>query len=213
MKKGGQSAAFFCIVIAARGNMTEPIHTILSRFPGPVRLRSSPRKWFWILIGSALFTAVGYVMIHTPRVTADTFQYAVAVSGICFFGVCALVSVASLLPGSGALTLDGDGFTMRSLFRSHRCSWRQVSEFGVIDIGATVGHPAPRRMGRAEFVAFDDSKATGRLADWARQTTGRSGMLPDTYGLDCQSLATLLNAWRARAIGARQPAEMHGPWG
>jgi hypothetical protein len=201
--------------------MSNSIHAILSQFPGPVRLRSSRRKWFGILIGSILFVVLAVALMHMPA-EAQAYASWVAIPSVVFFGAGVLVSAAMLLPGAGALTLNRDGFAIQSLFRNYRYSWQQVSEFGVVDIGTSLGHPTSRRSERAEMVAFDDAKATGKLADWSRKMIGRSGALPETYGLDCQALASLLNAWRTRAIGGwlsmetQLPAahqRSRGPWG
>ena len=188
--------------------MSDSIHTILKQFPGPVRLRSSPRKWLGVLAGSSLFVVLGSVLTQIAVVT-----YWVSISSIIFFGVGALVSALMLLPGAGSLTLERDGLIIQNLFRTVRCRWADVSPFSVVDIGSTI---AGRRMGGAEMIVFDNVNDSGRLADLNRKLMGRSGGLPDTYGFNCKSLATLLNAWRERALAARMPAghqRPSGPWG
>ena len=96
-----------------------------------------------------------------------------------------------LHPNAGGLTLDREGFEARSLFRRHRYQWRTVSTFSIGQIGPG-----------ANMVMYDDPTERGKLANWNRQQFGRSSALAETYGLDPEALAELLNAWRKRALAA-----------
>jgi Bacterial PH domain len=93
----------------------------------------------------------------------------------------------SLLPGAAHLRLDEEGFTMCNLFRKGRLRWREVRDF------------RPYSVPGGTFVGFDLTDGTfplGRFA--ARSLSGVEGGLPDTYGLDPEELAAVLNAWRDR---------------
>jgi hypothetical protein len=92
--------------------------------------------------------------------------------------------------GSG-LSLDRDGFTCRSLFRSFRRRWTDCSPF------------APARVGPNLMVGFStasDEAMHPRLAAVARGLTGTAGALPDTYGVSADELSDLMNRFRARAL-------------
>ncbi len=91
-----------------------------------------------------------------------------------------------------SLTLDREGFSCRTLFRTFRREWRECSAF------------YPVSTGLRKFVGFtteQDEAAHPKLAAVNRAMIGASGMLPDTFGLDAEGLSDLLNRFRARALG------------
>jgi hypothetical protein len=157
---------------------------ILSRFPGPAVLVRSRRKWLLVLGGCLAFVAIGLWVRHDDPPWGWL--------GVGFFGVGALIAALVLLPGAGGLQLDSDGFEITNLFRSYRCRWTEVSEFEVVRVP-----PSLQKM-----VASDHARAE----DWAvarvnRSLVGRTGGLPDNYGLSHEDLAAIMNAWRTRATG------------
>jgi hypothetical protein len=157
---------------------------ILARFPGPVMLTPSRRKWILILLISAGFTAIGIWMVARGD-TTGWFPLA-------FFGLCTVAGVIALLPGAGGLRLDRDGFAVTSLFRSHTYRWHDTSGFAVTRISGN------------KMVVFDDVNAAGRaIASVNVGLVGRNAGLPDTYGLGADALAELLTFWRARAVTGR----------
>src|SRR5690348_4499396 len=99
---------------------------LLSRFPGPLTLHPSRKKWLLVLAGCALFAIGGYWMVRSN----EGMGWLVLI----FFGLGALIAVVVMLPGAGALTLDRDGFETRSLFRRSRARWSDVSRFEVARI-------------------------------------------------------------------------------
>ena len=105
------------------------------------------------------------------------------------FGLGSLVFAFQLLPDSSYLLLGPKGFTVRTLYRSHKYGWAEVERFGVTRIGAN------------KTVAFDFSGEYGKY-HVARQVaagiSGYEGALPDTYGMKPERLAELLNEWKAR---------------
>jgi hypothetical protein len=157
---------------------------ILSRFPGPVVLVPSRRKWLLVLGGGLAFVAIGLWVMH------DVPPWGWFGTG--FFAVVALVAALMLLPGAGGLRLDSDGFEMTSLFRRHRSRWTEVSEFEVVRLP-----PSLQKM-----VVFDDVRTKdSALAKVNRSLAGRTGGLPDSYSLSHEDLAAIMNDWRARATG------------
>jgi hypothetical protein len=158
---------------------------ILAQFPGPVTLYPSRRKWLLLLLTTAAFTAAGVDMV----VTAQPQGWAVLI----FFGVGIVVSALMLLPGAAGLTLDRDGFTTTSLFRANRSLWQNVTGFQAISVPFS-----PKAM-----VGFDDVMAKGKaLAELSTAMAGRSGALPDTYGLAVEELVRVMAQWRERATRA-----------
>ena len=161
--------------------MANEADAILARFPGPVTLYPSRRKWLLLLLFSAVLAAEGVHMVAT----AEPHGWAVLI----FFGVGTIVSAVMLVPGAAGLTLDRDGFTLISLFRANRSRWQDVSGFQAITI-------SPKTM-----VGFDDATAKGKaLAELSTAIAGRSGALPDTYGLAVEELVRLMVQWRERAV-------------
>lgn len=110
-----------------------------------------------------------------------------------FFLLCALIA-APLMFGVGAsLTLDREGFTCRTLFRSFRRDWRVCSAFYPVSTGM--------RM-HVGFSTAQDESAHPKIAAANRAIIGASGMLPDNFGLSAEELADLMNSYRARAGAA-----------
>jgi hypothetical protein len=166
------------------------LYAILMRFPGPVTLYPSRRKWALVLAGCGLFAAGGIWMI------AGNAPWGWFV--LIVFLIGAIVAAVALLPWAGALTLDGNGFVMTSLFRTQRIQWQDAEGFE-----AQVIPPA-----LIKFVVFDQISATGRaISKFNATIAGRNGALPDTYGFSADDLASLMRQWRARALTASGAAQ------
>jgi hypothetical protein len=90
------------------------------------------------------------------------------------------------------LSLDREGFTCRTLFRSFRRRWVDCTEFAPAWVG-------PRLM--VGFSTASDEAVHPRLAAVARGLTGAAGALPDTYGVSAYDLADTMNRFRDRALG------------
>jgi len=172
--------------------MTQPASdadALLSKFPGPATLYPSRKKWILVLLGCLVFAAGGAWMI------AGGASWGWA--ALIFFGLGTAVSLAMLVPGVSALTLDRDGFDVTSLRRRHRTRWTDATGFEAVAIP-----PAMRR-----FVCYDDSNAARlAIAKTNVAMTGHNAALPDTYGLAPADLARLMSAWRERATATRRTA-------
>jgi hypothetical protein len=156
---------------------------ILSRFPGPVTLYPSRRKWLLVFAGCALFAVIGFWMIKG----GDLRGWLVLI----FFGLGTVIAAAAMLPGAGALVLDREGFEVTNLFRHHRTSWQDATGFQAARIP-----PA-----RQKLVSYDDvTQSTKSLAKINVGIVGRNAALPDTYGLSADDLAQLMAQWRERAL-------------
>ncbi len=165
----------------------DPAQT-LARFPGPVTIYPSRKKWLLVFAGGALFTAGGAWMIAS----GDASGWFVLI----FFALVAIVAAAALLPGAGALMLDGDGFEVTNLFRHHRSRWPDTAGF-------TAARIPPARQ---TMVVYNDATQTAKsLAKINVAIVGRNSALPDTYGLSADQLAGMMAQWRERALGPNVP--------
>ncbi len=127
------------------------------------------------------FTIIGGLMVYNHR-PAGWFVAIV-------FGLGSIVFVVQLWPNSSYLLLEADGFTVRSLYRSHKYGWADVDYFAVTRIGVN------------KMVAFDfasDYEKGRRARRMAVGISGYEGALPDRYGMRPEQLADLLNEWKAR---------------
>jgi hypothetical protein len=165
---------------------------ILAQFPGPVKLTSSRRKWFFLLFTmSALF--VGSLLILTHPLSDRQEPFWIWVGLLCSgFGI--IISLLTLLPNGPALILRRDEFELINLVR-HKCvRWDDTNSFEVfaVQIGS-------------EIVIFDDAsgRKKGILAIINTGFSGRNSYLPDTYGLSAENLTSLMNQWRERALQAK----------
>jgi hypothetical protein len=157
---------------------------ILAKFPGPVTLSVSRRKWFLMLVGSGAFTAAGIAMASSNASTGWP--------GAIFFGLCTVVATVMLLPGAGMLRLDRDGFEVTSLFRRHRSRWPDTRGFESAAIPPSMIHR----------VVYDDANLSGKSIAWLNaMIAGHNAGLPDTFGLSsARDLADLMTRWRERAL-------------
>ena len=155
---------------------------VLARFPGPVTLYPSRKKWFLLLLVCAGFTAGG-VWMASEDAAGGWFVTAV-------FGIFSLTAVITMLPGAGALKLDRDGFELVAMYRSSVVRWQDASAFTVARIPTSDHH----------LVVFDNAAMTpGKLAKVNVCLVGRNSSLPDTYGLSAVGLTMLMARWRERA--------------
>jgi hypothetical protein len=156
---------------------------ILSRFPGPVTLYPSRKKWLLVCAGSALFAIGGVWMVRSGEWMGWL--------PLIFFSLVALVAAVAMLPGAGALTLGREGFEITNLFRRHPTRWQDALRFTTARIP-----PATQR-----WVVYDDtSQSAKRIAKINVEVVGRNAALPDTYGLSPDDLGHLMMRWRERAL-------------
>lgn len=108
-----------------------------------------------------------------------------------FFGVGVLAFALMIVTGVG-VSLDRDGFTVRTPLRRTRYAWKQVSTFSTA------------RMRSTRFIVFDDlSRKSGWVSAVNRELVGGNRSIPASIisgSLD--DACALLNAFRERAAGA-----------
>jgi len=178
-------------MLAARARKVD---ALLSRFPGPVTLAVSRARWLGVLAIAVAFVLACVFILCGDLGIDEAWDQSMAWAGIVFFGLCGLVAVIMLLPASGSLTLDADGFETRHMLRNARTPWRQVSEFSV-----TEDDEGEEWFRRSRVVVYDDARLKGTIAETVSMLGGNAVML-DTYGLSHQALAALMTQWRARAL-------------
>lgn len=146
-----------------------------------LQLKTSPWRHLGLLVISLVFVAIGILMVRDGE--------GIGWFVLGFFGLCALAFAVQMLPGASRLRLDRDGFTVTSLFRSSTVRWSEVSRFFVAQVGG-------RAMVCWDYAgAVPRSTASRRLS---RTLAGVEAGLPDTYGLNAEALAELLEDWRQR---------------
>jgi len=158
--------------------------------PAPLVLRSSRRKWLWVLAGSVVFVSIGVVAV----VGGDGLGWI----PLAFFGLCAAVALATIVfPPS--IEVDDEGVTLRQFWRRVRYDFQNCGRF------RTWTNPfAPSNV----LVVFDCESASHRWLSRANaRLLGASCSLPDTFGMSAEGLAGLLNERRARSALWRPASE------
>ena len=145
--------------------------------------RASRRKWLLMFALAALFVVLGFVIAIVQH---NAFGWV----AVFFFGL-GLVVAGWQLVAPGQLVVTPTALEVTALWRTYSRDLASCSEFDVWRLPRTgqrlvvFDHPldSAKRMGRAN-----------------KNFAGRSGSLPDTYGMDAVALATLLNKARAAAL-------------
>lgn len=149
----------------------------------PTRVLPRPR---WRIAGfmvlTAAFVAVGALMVRGGQ------PFGWVIGGLFALGTAGF---AYLLVGDLGVTLDHDGFEIRTLFKRKRYRWAHVSTF------------APYRMQGSAMILFDDAdRPEGMLASINRTLIGRTESIPAILiAGSVDEASALLNQYRARARG------------
>ena len=177
--------------------MSDQVTDVLSKFPGPVTLNASWRKWARMLL-----IGMGFVVLSVLLVQSDAapsyLDKLVGCSGIVFFGTGTVLSAANIFAGAGKLMLHDAGFEVASLLRSRGVLWRDAAEFKVFSPWYM-----PKRSARVMYDDANEKRKTPfqmTIANWSASLFGRNAGVPDTYGLSADELANLMNQWRERAL-------------
>ena len=169
---------------------TAAVEDLLRRFPQTVELKAGRLRLGLSLVASAVFFGVCHSLLQ--RGDAGWLITLALWLGAILFGLGVPLFVVLILRGA-SLHLAVDGFVVRHGWRSHAVPWQAAGRFSV--------QPVPRGLGA--LVVYDEASLGGRAAGDAAGPDGRRAALPDSYGLDPEDLAHLLNAWRERALARR----------
>lgn len=164
---------------------------LLVRFPGPLRLRVPRRRLLFFFVSFVIFgICIAFVALQSEYGWFGTAMLWLGAAG-CVAAIP--VFLIMILRGS-TLKLDAQALEIFQGMKRTTIPWRDVSEFSVADVGQFT--PAQHWM-----VMFDETGTQdSRLGGFNRSLLGKSGGLPDTYGMDAFDLAWLLNEWRNRAL-------------
>lgn len=144
-----------------------------------------------LFLGSATFVAIGIWL----GISGKPVGYLCA----AFFGLCLVVAIVQMIPGSAYLTLTCEGFEFSAMFRRSFIAWEDVTGFGVITVKRGV-------LTVNQMVGFTYTKPTQRVSgrSLAKVLSGFEGALPDCYGFKAEELAGImegLSAERAEVVG------------
>ncbi|PYJ03749.1 MAG: hypothetical protein DME25_11360 [Verrucomicrobia bacterium] len=121
-----------------------------------------------------------------------------------FFGLGIPVFLLQLHPKCSSLTVTEEGMEIRSLFRSSKVRWSDISDFGVSTLRQQ-GLPVNRMVGFNYSAAY---QRASKARSVAKALAGFEGALPNTYGLRPEELAQLLaelhRQWSLKPAGSRQ---------
>jgi hypothetical protein len=167
----------------------DDVNDILRQFPGPVVIFSSKAR----VVGrcaviAVLAAAMAWICWSAARRGNVPEAFLSGVFALLFAFIGAL-NILAVITNLDYLCLDPEGFEIRFAWIKRRHSWRDVDRFSV-------------RSGRARRVVFnDDTLSRGVLRRLTDFLPGRNAMLPDAYGYEEEDFASLMNEWRARALG------------
>jgi hypothetical protein len=142
-----------------------------------VILHLSRRKAVFVLSGSALFVAGGWLM----RLEAPLVAWACMV----FFGLGMVAGLLLLIPDFSYLKIQRDGLTMRHSWREYTFLWDEISDLTIV-----TGPRGPR-------VAFNFNRPGARRSAILREMYDRDMVLIDNYGLSAQEMCGLLQSRKA----------------
>jgi hypothetical protein len=143
----------------------------------PYTLKSSKLKILEFLGIAALCTAFSLWIA--------TMNPIVGYLGAGYCGLFFLILAIQLLPGRSCLRLEQAGFTFSGLFQSHTVKWTEIEKFTVVH--KTVG-----------LKLSADYKGKKFHRSTALSSAGVEAALPDTYGMNAEQLAALMNSLKAQ---------------
>lgn len=201
---GGWIALLFFLFCAAmavhelwpqfvEGKRQDDRAALLARFPGPARLRVPQRRLVFLLVSIVIFgICIAFVALQREYGWFETLILWIAVAGC----VAAMPVFLMMILRGSTLELDAQALEIFQGMKRTRIAWRDLSEFSVADAGRF-------RLAQHWMVMFDETGTRdSMLGGFNRGLLGKSGALPDTYGMDAFDLARLLNEWRDRALQA-----------
>lgn len=149
-------------------------------------LRPKNIKTILLAVISLAFTIAGVFMTKDENLTGWL--------AALFFGLCFIVFLIQLIPGSTQLKLTQQGFIMTSLFRSHFTKWSDVKSFKIGYLG----------MNKTVMFDYADTYKKQEIGkSIAKALSDSHGAIPSTYGLKATELLYIMNDWKNK-YGAQQ---------
>jgi hypothetical protein len=140
------------------------------------------------------------------RVARDMSQ-AVAELGwvTLIFGIAGTLLVTAKLmcgvTGLWGLTLDREGFIVRTFKHNNRHGWEDVGDFDTLELRWSIRRILGLPLSKS-CVVFNDYQAPESPIKWLR-LTGRNRALIESYEYSAETLALAMSLWRERALGDR----------
>ncbi|WP_449388454.1 STM3941 family protein [Chryseobacterium lineare] len=139
----------------------------------PLILKPGKVKSIVLLIISIGFVILGISLLDKSKL--------IAILNIVFFGMCFMVFLLNLIPGSSYIKIDEKGIEMKNLFRITFIPWQAVNTFKT------------KWVVFNKLVVFDLNKTLV-----GNNMKLRQGGFPDTYGMSAAKLAQLLNEYKSK---------------
>jgi hypothetical protein len=159
--------------------------TRLATGDDPIVLGASKRKAALLFVGSSAFVAIGVFLV----VTGESMGWL----PLGFFGLCLIVSIVLLVPGSTSLAMDGNGIHMKHMFRLTHIRWSEVDCFYVGFV--RTGVSSTKMIGIKYSDSYQGQQAGRRVAS---ALSGMEGAIPNQYQVSAEELCELLNAAKRR---------------
>jgi hypothetical protein len=169
------------------------IDTILARFPGPVTLHPSRRKFLVAFVLCLGFTAFCVYLLTSGHLFGWQDRTMAWLSAVFFVVLMARALILLLVPSAAGLMLDDLGFEIGGIFRRRRAVWRDVSGFRV---------EASEQPGKDPSIVYEVRRPGAPPQPHGGPTTAPR-MLLDNYGLPPEELVRLMNDWRGRALAQK----------
>jgi hypothetical protein len=171
----------------------DPVDPILDRFPGPVVITDSMQRRTTICIGVTMFVGMfAWIIVASMHWQGpwDPTKTLFLVPAVLVCIAVELTVVAALFFDLGSLTLDAEGFEVRSRWTSRRRSWKDVSGFEA------------QWVPRSQRVSYINTSATTEAMRLRQSIFGNREALWYTFGYSKSDFARLLTLWRERALGS-----------
>lgn len=153
-------------------------------------LRPGRRRWTLVgLIGAAFVALAVWLQVR------NSINVGLLLAGV-FFGVCLLVAVIQLKPGSSWLRITTEGLVVRNLGRVRTYRWEDIDGFRAYAVSTLYTYQ--RFVG---WDACDDAAPGVQRSRLSRRLAGVDDGLPDTYGEDADELAERLQRYRREYAG------------
>jgi hypothetical protein len=174
------------------------IGKLLAAYPGPIMLTPSRQKWWVLIVLSTVMTAasificvIAFLSLQVGNKTAGI-GIGMSILGVGLFGFGIVFSARALLVG--VLQLDRNGFQV-TLFGRKQYLWTEVSDF------------RPYRFRSSSGVQFHAVRPRSRYVGAMNAWLGYSNdALADTFSLEAEELADLMEAWQSAALDGQGDA-------
>ncbi|GEM_PF-2743313 len=187
-------ALVFIAMLSPIQPRTELLRTQITQYPKPITLTGRRGRRLLVALASTMFALVFFLgLLSSPALLGSVVFHSVL---LVVFGAFGVILIAGTIKPS-RLTLDTEGLTLKTVFRTRRWKWRDIRDFRAISV-VTYG----KRIIKAKhIIGFDDRNATQTArVNRHKKRVGASTSFPNQFGPSDDELASALNAWRQLAI-------------